>query len=115
MSSWDEGKVKVTDPDTGGEKEVSLARYDLLPVLPMRNVAQLYGIGAAKYASHNWRKGYAWSNSYAAMMRHANRFWAGESIDPQGGFHHLAAVVFHALALMEFEQTHPEKDDRWLG
>ena len=113
MTSWDEDKIRATNAATGGEKEVSPLRYDLLPVLPLREVAKLYGVGAAKYAAHNWRRGYEWSNSYSALQRHAQRFWSGESIDPQGGFHHLAAVVFHALALMEFERTHPELDDRW--
>ena len=115
MTNWDDEKVRVTNPVTGGEKEVSPIRYDLIPVEPWREVAVLYGRGAAKYAANNWRQGYDWSNSYAAMQRHAQRFWSGESIDPQGKFHHLAAVVFHALALMEFEKTHPELDDRWRG
>ena len=45
---------------TGGEKGTKLARYDLLPVGPLRQVAEHYGKGASKYADHNWRRGYEW-------------------------------------------------------
>ena len=109
----DKGEVRVaTDTATGAMKEVNDIRFDLLPVPALWEVARLYGIGARKYSDNNWRRGYAWSNSYAAAQRHMARFWAGESMD-EGGFHHLAAAVFHMLALMTFEQEHPEKDDRF--
>lgn len=101
----------LTDSLTGGMKEQSLARFDLLPVGALWQVAKLYGIGARKYEPNNWRKGYTWSSSYAALQRHANRFWAGEDID-EAGFPHMAAVAFHALALLTFMQEHPELDDR---
>lgn len=97
---------------SGGEKGVKPARYDLIPVGPLKTVAEHYGVGAKKYADRNWEKGYEWSKSYAAMQRHANQFWGGEDIDEETGSPHLAAVVFHALALLEFANTHPEYDDR---
>lgn len=105
-------EVRVVDPDTGGEKGMKLARYDLLPATPLDLVATHYGIGAHKYVDRNWERGYSWSLSFAAMMRHAWAFWRGEDIDAETGSPHLAAVVFHAFALMEFGRTHPEKDDR---
>lgn len=112
-------EVKVTDSSetrtvsaSGGEKGVKPARYDLIPVGPLRTVAEHYGVGAKKYADRNWEKGYEWNKSYAAMQRHANQFWGGEDIDEDTGSPHLAAVVFHALALLEFANTHPEYDDR---
>lgn len=99
---------------TGGAKGTKLARYDLLPVGPLRQVAEHYGKGASKYADHNWRRGYEWSKSYAALMRHATQFWSGEDIDEETGSHHMAAVAFHALALLEYAKTHPEFDDRHI-
>lgn len=105
-------EIRSVDPDTGAEKGVKLARYDLIPTGPLETVATHYGIGATKYADRNWERGYSWSKSFAAMMRHAWAFWRGEDIDPETQSPHLAAVVFHALALMEFGRTHPEKDDR---
>lgn len=105
-------ELRVTDPDTGGQKGDKVERYDLIPVRPLAAVARHYGVGARKYEARNWERGYNWSLSYAALQRHANAFWSGEDIDPDNGQPHLAAVVFHALALMEYGETHPEKDDR---
>lgn len=102
----------VTDPTTGGQKGQKRARYDLIPARALNQVAEQYGHGASKYADRNWERGYAWSLSYAAMQRHAWAFWSGEDNDPESGLSHLAAVVFHAFALMTFVETHPEGDDR---
>ena len=81
---------------------------------PMRygHSPSLYGKGAEKYADHNWRRGYDWSLSFAALQRHAWQFWAGEDNDAETGLPHMASVAFHALALIEFAQTHPEFDNR---
>lgn len=104
-------EVRVTS-ETGGQKGKKLARFDLLPVEPLTEVARLYGRGAEKYADRNWERGYDWSLSFAAMQRHAWAFWGGESIDPETERHHLASVVFHAMALMEYEGRGKGTDDR---
>lgn len=98
---------------TGGEKGTKDERYDLLPAGALAAVARHYGVGAAKYADHNWRRGYEWSKSYAAMQRHAQAFWGGEDIDAETGSPHMAAVAFHALALLTFADEHPSYDDRF--
>lgn len=105
-------EVRVVDKDTGGEKGSKLARYDLIPVDPLRQLAEHYGKGAQKYDVRNWERGYAWGLSYAALQRHANAFWSGEDIDPDSRSNHMIAVAWHALALVEFCRTHVEKDDR---
>lgn len=102
-----------TVSSTGGEKGVKPERYDLIPVEALAKVARLYGRGAEKYEEHNWRKGYEWSKSYAALQRHANQFWAGEDIDEEMQLPHLTSVIFHALALLTFMEEHPEFDDRF--
>jgi len=102
-----------TVSSTGGAKGVKPERYDLLPVEALDIMARLYGFGAQKYAAHNWRKGYEWSKSYASLMRHATRFWAGEDIDEETGLPHLAGVSFHAFTLMVFMTEHPDFDDRF--
>lgn len=104
-------EVRTTSA-TGGEKGVKLARFDLLPVRPLTRIAELYGKGAEKYADHNWRRGYEWSKSYAALMRHATQFWDGEDFDAETEMPHLASVAFHAMALLEFMETHRDYDDR---
>ena len=96
---------------TGAEKGVKDTRMDLVPIGPLRALAAHYGAGAKKYDDRNWEKGYEWSKSYAALMRHITAFWGGENVDEEG-LSHLAAVAFHTFSLMEFSVTHPEFDDR---
>ena len=98
---------------TGGEKGVKPARFDLLPVGPLTVVAELYAAGAVKYDDHNWRKGYEWSKSYAALMRHITQFWDGEDHDQETGLPHVASVVFHAFSLLEGMEHHRDFDDRF--
>lgn len=130
-----------TTSSTGGQKGVKLARFDLIPVGALTELAEHYGVGATKYANHQWRNGYEWSKSYAALMRHLTAFWAGFdydvcSNDPKGcshvdtegnpfvaaredacfnhtGSHHMAAVAWHAFALLEYKDTHVAHDDRY--
>lgn len=98
---------------TGGEKGTKDERFDLIPTTALAKVARHFGIGARKYAEHNWRKGYEWSKSYAALQRHANQFWAGEDLDEETGSPHMAAVAFHALALLTFMDEQRPFDDRY--
>lgn len=130
-----------TTSSTGGQKGTKLARFDLIPVGPLTQLAEHYGKGARKYASHQWRNGYEWSKTYAACMRHLTAWWAGFdydvcSNDPEGcsfvtaegepyepfepdtcynhtGSHHLAAVAWHSFAGLEFAERFPEHDDRY--
>lgn len=112
VSAGSSGEVRKVST-TGGEKGAKPQRYDLLPVLPLDLLAELYGNGAAKYAAHNWRRGYDWSLSYAAAMRHLTRFWNGEDIDPEMGLPHVTCATFHLFALAQFMQDFPEFDDRF--
>lgn len=97
---------------TGGEKGVKQARYDLIPTGPLKLLAEHYGTGALKYADRNYESGYEWSKSYAALQRHANAWWGGETFDPENGANHMTAVAWHAFALLLFSETMPGYDDR---
>lgn len=108
-------EVRTTSA-TGGQKGVKRARFDLIPIGPLTALAEHYGRGAEKYDNHQWRKGYEWSKSYAALQRHLTAFWDGEDIDPDpamNGASHLAAVAWHAFTLLEFAERFPEFDDRY--
>lgn len=107
----DQDEIRTTS-STGGEKGTKLARYDLVPVGPLKLLAEHYGKGALKYSDRNWERGYEWSKSYAALQRHANQFWSGDTYDTETGSHHMLGVIFHAMALIEWNETHPEFDDR---
>jgi hypothetical protein len=104
-------EVRLTSK-TGGEKGSKLARFDLLPVGPLTELAEHFGRGAQKYEDRNWERGYDWSLSYAALMRHLTQFWAGEDIDPETGGKHIIAVAWHALALAQFMDRNREFDNR---
>jgi hypothetical protein len=145
MSQMDEvfGQREVrTTSSTGGQKGVKEARYSLIPIGPLEDLAVLFGRGARKYDVHQWRKGYELSKVLDAMQRHQSAFWAGKdfdvcSNDPAGcqfvdadgnpfdapapdtcynhtGAHHLTAVAWHAFVMRELVETHPEHDDRYI-
>lgn len=107
------GEVRVTNSLTGGSKGRKPQRMDLLPWQAVLQVSEVYAFGATKYADHNWRKGYAWSLSYAAMLRHLAAFWGGEDHDPESGLPHVAHAGFHMLALLTYAREFPDLDDRF--
>lgn len=110
--------------ETGGAKGSKPQAYDLIPTLPLSLLAEQYGNGAKKYekvnGKDNWRNGYPWSLSYAALQRHANQFWAGEDFDEEMGVPHLVAVAWHAFALVTFmhdaelREKFDDRQDEWL-
>ena len=111
--------------DSGAQKGSKLARYDMIPADALEILAEHYGIGAEKYPPFdngdeygrldNWRRCYDWSLSFAAMQRHSWQFWNGEDIDPETGSPHLAAVAWHALAMLHWslnDELKTKYDDR---
>ncbi len=102
-----------TTSSTGGQKGAKPERHSLIPTEPIASLARLMAKGAIKYADHNWRKGYEFSKSYDALVRHLNAWWSGEDNDPEMQESHLAAVMFHCCVMMELQKTHPEFDDRY--
>lgn len=108
-------EVRVTDPKTGGQKGSKPERFDLIPMDALEEVARVYGKGAEKYESHNWLRGYAWSLSLAACLRHVAKFMLGQDYDngPGGtGCHHMACAAFHCFALVTFTLRGLGTDDR---
>lgn len=111
-------EVRVT-ATSGGQKGSKPARFDLIPTDALELLARHYGKGAEKYdrvnGLDNWRNGYEWSLSYAAMQRHLNSFWSGEDYDEETGSLHLVAAAWHCFTLIHFV-NHPdlpeEYDDR---
>lgn len=139
-ASADRGETRMVS-ETGGEKGVKTARFDLLPWEALELVAEHFGKGARKYADHNWRRGYPWSRSYGALGRHLSAHIKGEEYDtcPEDGHGcrhtdmdgkpfvsepgtcfnhtgslHIVAAAWHALVLIEFYQHHQDYDDRWI-
>jgi 5'-nucleotidase len=109
-----DGEVRSVS-STGGLKGVKRARYDLIPYGALHQLAEHYGRGAEKYDDWQWRKGYEWGKSYAALQRHAQAYWNGEDNDAETGSNHMAAVAWHAFTLLTFHDEFPEFDDRYRG
>lgn len=105
-------EIRLTDPETGGEKGAKQAQLGLIPIYATVEEAKVHGMGAAKYAPYNWRKGYPWSWSYNAMLRHQLAYWNGEDRDPESGLPHLAHARWHTGVLLEFSAYGLGTDDR---
>jgi hypothetical protein len=106
-------KINPEDKAGVGQKhDMSKERFDLIPIKPLMALAQLFTKGSEKYGVRNWETGIKFGRLFSAMMRHTFKWWAGEICDPVDGQHHLTAVIWNAMALMELEETHPEMDDR---
>ena len=101
------------DDGLGGTGNTKL-RYDLIPVRPLADLAEVYTVGAAKYDDRNWEKGIKYSRILGAMFRHMEAFRAGELRDKESGCYHLASVAWGAFALLEYTRTYPDLDDRIL-
>lgn len=99
-------------PTEGRKFDGGKPRYDLIPADALDELAALYALGAAKYGERNWEKGIAFGRIFGALMRHAWKWWRGETHDQEDGQHHLIAVAWGALCLHQLERTHPALDDR---
>lgn len=99
--------------ETGAKKAGNLQRVGLVPPEFILALSKHYGVGAKKYAAHNWRGGYDWELSYNAAMRHLLQFWQGEDIDEETGSPHVISAAWHCCALSIFMEEHPELDTRW--
>lgn len=97
-AQFDTGAVRDTQDGKG--------RFDLLPYRALKRVAQLYERGAVKYDANNWRKGIPMSRCASSMLRHAFQATSGETDED-----HLAAVVFNALAIMQYQEEGREDLD----
>ncbi len=105
-------EVRITNPDTGGEKCSKPERYDLIPPLAMDELARVYGWGCGKYQDRNWEKGVCWGLFIAALYRHVSAFVRGEERDPESGLHHLAHAAWHCLSLLTYTRLGLGTDDR---
>lgn len=105
-------ETRITDPKTGGQKGVKPERFDLIPMDAMQEVARVYGYGAKKYAANNWLKGYSWSLSFGALLRHIALAMLGEDRDKETGLLHTAHAVFHCLTITTFIMRKLGTDDR---
>lgn len=104
-------EVRITDPNTGGQKGSKVQRFSLIPADFLWALAKHYGIGATKYEDRNWEKGYKWSLSEDAYSRHFSQWKQGETRDEETGTHHLICAIWHLIALWWFDTHNKGTDD----
>jgi hypothetical protein len=106
-------ETRVVDPVTGGEKGAKQAMLGAIDPNALNDLALVAGFGAIKYAPFNYAKGYAWSLSYNALLRHVLAFLGGEDTDPESELPHLAHASWHCMTLLTFSRFNRGTDDRF--
>lgn len=93
----------------------------LLPVIPMMEIAKVFGYGAKKYAPNSWRnperKAVSWMRTYGSILRHLMKWAAGEEFDQESVERgnpqkHLAMAATQLMILIEHTETGEGDDDR---
>lgn len=116
-------------------------RYDLIPTKPLADVADVFTRGAHKYTiysddagniikgedipfedahkyivledgAENWRNGLPWLDVIASAKRHITDWQECIDIDKDLKTKSLANAIWNLTVLLEYEQTHPELDNR---
>lgn len=106
-------EIRIVDPVTGGEKGKKRAQLGALDPISLWRVSEVAGFGDEKYERYNFAKGYDWSLSYDACMRHLLQFWAGQDLDEESELPHLAHAAWHCLALLTFSERSRGTDNRF--
>lgn len=101
------------DPGKKGVKfDAGKTRHDLVPPEGVTAIADILGIGAAKYGDRNWEQGMDWSRPFGACLRHLYSWWGGEDRDPDTGRSHLWHAACNIFFLIAYEKRKVGKDDR---
>lgn len=97
-STKDSGERAQFDSGMVRDTQTGKPRYDLIPLAPLKRVAELYARGAEKYGERNWEQANSdeeLSRFTASLLRHAY-----QAIEGQEDEDHFAAVVFNAFGAM---------------
>lgn len=102
--------------DGGGLRyDTGKRRPDLIPPEAEAALAQLYAIGARKYAARNWERGMPYSKVLGPLKRHLQDWELGHTWDKETGTHHLINVAWNAIALYCYEVWGIGEDDLARG
>lgn len=99
--SFGEGlAIREADPDKPAVEGIS-------PFMILRLGTHLTN-GGKKYGDfRNWEKGMPFTRCIGAIVRHIFQYLARDESED-----HLAAVAWNVMALIHYEETKPELDDR---
>lgn len=83
-------------------------RYDLIPLKPLKRLAELYCRGAVKYGDDNWRRANSEEELQrfkGSFLRHAFQWLAGENDED-----HAIAAVWNIFAYLTIEEKLNKSD-----
>lgn len=93
---------KSTDKDqqalryNTGKPELSYI-LDAMPAL--KDMVAVMEFGAKKYDRNNWCKGFPKEKLLDSLLRHVDKFYSGEDIDPESGLSHVGAIMCNSMFL----------------
>lgn len=96
----------------GVKNDAGKARLDLISPVALEEMAKVLEFGSRKYAEYNWAKGLSYTRIIAAILRHTYLYLRGETLDPETGASHMAAVAVNAMFLLHYEKYKTQFDDR---
>lgn len=102
FTTKDSGVRKAFDSGMVRDTDEGKPRYDLIPLLPLRRLAELYARGAVKYGPSNWQK----ANSDEELKRFkASAFrHLVQALDGDRDEDHWSGVVFNVFAAEWLEE-----------
>lgn len=91
---------KRSEFETGAVRDLAegKGRYDLIPALPIKRLAQLYERGAIKYGDRNWQKGIPLYRFLDSAERHLYDYKSGDRVED-----HLTAVIWNVMGYIHTE------------
>lgn len=101
FETLDSGQRKQYDSGMRRDSDAGKPRFDLIPVMPLRRLAELYARGAVKYGDRNWELASSpeeLQRFKASALRHAFQW-----LDGQDDEDHAIAVVFNIFAYLTIE------------
>lgn len=87
-------------------------RIDLVPPELIFALAELFRKGASKHGERNWEQGLTASETFAAGMRHAWKWFMKRKSDKHTAMNHLVSAVWNLGNLFVCEVRGTLKDDR---
>lgn len=93
---------------TGAVRDTSKGKppMEYLPWDLMDRVAFHFGNGGDKYGYNNYRLGQPKKDVYASLMRHARKYFMGDTSED-----HLSAIIWNAFSLMHTDVYYPDDKD----
>jgi hypothetical protein len=103
----DSGKRKEFPSGMRRDLDEGKPRYDLIPLMPLRRLAELYARGAEKYGDTNWllaNSDEELQRFRASFLRHAFQWLEGDTDED-----HAIAAVWNIFAYLTVEEKLAKK------